>query len=86
MSALILVLGALIGGLSASAALSSISGFAYGERVAITTLLGTTVLSGPMPTAGPFSQATPFSANNSLASVTVGTLLTTGVLNAQTAG
>jgi len=86
MSALILVLGALIGGLSASAALSSISGFAYGERVARTEAGVTTVLSGPLPTAGPFNQATPFSANNTALSAVVTNLLTTGPLNAQTAG
>jgi len=87
MSALILVLGALIGGLSASAVLERISGSAYGESVAITTVLGTTVLSGPMPTAGPFDQPTSFSAGpTSLASAAVPGLLTTGVLTVQTAG
>ena len=86
MSALILVLGALIGGLSASAALSSISGYAYGASVSATVLGVVTATLPPTPTAGPFNQTTSFSAANTVVSAVVPGLLTTGTLNAQTAG
>jgi len=69
----------------ALAALTSISGYAYGESFAIREADGLTA-GLPFPTAGPFNQSSNFSASNSAASVTFPGLLTTGLLQVATTG
>ncbi len=72
------------------AALSTISGYAYGESVNVTTLGLVNVTSGPLPTAGPFNQNTPFNATNSALSACAPagtcTILSTGTLDVHTEG
>lgn len=74
-------------------ALTTISGYAYGEYVNVTLLNLANVTSGPLPTAGPFNQNSNFSAGpTSAASACVFSvpltcnLLSTGVLTVATAG
>jgi hypothetical protein len=73
------------------AALTTISGYAYGESVDVFDGLITPihVTSGPLPTAGPFSQNTSFTATDSAVSACAGTAcatLSAGVLNVHTDG
>jgi len=74
----------------ALADLTTISGYAYGESVDVTTAGLVHVTSGPLPTVGPFNQTTNFNASNSAASVCVPaitcTTLSTGILNVHTEG
>jgi hypothetical protein len=71
----------------ALAALTLISGYAYGEKITTTTGSGTMTTSGPLPEAGPYEQPTAFSSGNLLTeSVSVPDLLEATNLNTGTSG
>ena len=91
------VLSVLLIAAPALAALTTISGYAYGESVNVTSGLITPIVvtSGPLPEAGPFDQNTNFSDTGSAASACAGTvttpvcngdILTAGVMEVATQG
>src|SRR5437867_5910887 len=90
-AALVGLLGAVlaVSPASAAAGLQTVSGYAYGEHVDVTTLALLRVTSGPMPEAGPLASSGGTSTNSALstcAPIATCSILSTGTLDVHTNG